>query len=95
MAEESLKDKVSYMTFNEYSQIVGSLKEVNIVLSRNFNVDGLIDNYIRRRHKIVHEADKNAVQGRGYYQSASINSRTLVAWIDAVDGLVDDIELKL
>lgn len=92
---ESLKEKIGYMTFNDYSQVIGSLKEVNIVLSYNFNAEGLIDNYIKRRHKIVHEADKNAVQGRGYYQSASINTKTLAAWIDAVDELVKEIELQL
>ena len=52
IVEEALRDKVSYMTFNDYSQIVASLATVGINLSTNFNPDGIIDNYIKRRHKI-------------------------------------------
>lgn len=92
---DSLSDKVGYMTFNEYSQIIASLKDINISLSKNFNIDGIIDNYIIRRHKIVHEADKNSSRGRGYFQSSSINSPTLTAWITAVDTMITDIESQL
>ena len=77
IVEEALRDKVSYMTFNDYSQIVASLSTVGIKLSTNFNPDGIIDNYINRRHKIVHEADNNSVHGPGNYKATSINANTL------------------
>lgn len=89
---ESLNDKVGYLTFNEYSQIVASLKDIGINLGRNYNVDGMIDNYIKRRHKIVHEADKNSTSGRGNFHSTAINTKMLTAWIDAVDTMVIDIQ---
>ena len=92
---ESLDDKVGYLTFNEYSQIVGSLQERGVRLDKNYNVDGLIDNYIKRRHKIVHEADKNATSGRGNFHSSPINTKTLNAWIDAVDAMVIDIQAMI
>lgn len=95
VVKESLEDKVGYITFNDYSQIVASLQEINICLTSNHNIDRIIDNYIERRHKIVHQADKNSAHGRGYFQSASINARVLSAWITAVDELVKDIESKL
>ena len=95
IVEEALRDKVSYMTFNDYSQIVASLSTVGIKLSTNFNPDGIIDNYINRRHKIVHEADNNTVHGPGNYKATSINANTLTAWINAVNALVDDIEDQL
>lgn len=95
IVEEALRDKVSYMTFNDYSQIVASLSTVGIKLSTNFNPDGIIDNYINRRHKIVHEADNNSVHGPGSYKATSINANTLTAWINAVNALVDDIEDQL
>lgn len=89
---ESLQDKVGYLTFNEYSQIVGSLEDIGIHLSKNYNVDGIIDNYIKRRHKIVHEADKNLTTGRGNFKSNPINTKMLNAWIVAVDAMVTDIQ---
>ena len=92
IVEEALRDKVSYMTFNDYSQIVASLATVGINLSTNFNPDGIIDNYIKRRHKIVHEADNNSAHGPGNYKATSINANTLTAWINAVNALVSDIE---
>ena len=95
IVEEALRDKVSYMTFNDYSQIVASLSTVGIKLSINFNPDGIIDNYINRRHKIVHEADNNSVHGPGNYKATSINANTLTAWINAVNALVGDIEAQL
>ena len=95
IVEEALRDKVSYTTPNDYSQIVASLSTVGIKLSTNFNPDGIIDNYINRRHKIVHEADNNSVHGPGNYKATSINANTLTAWINAVNALVDDIEDQL
>ena len=95
IVEEALRDKVSYMTFNDYSQIVASLATVGINLSTNFNPDGIIDNYIKRRHKIVHEADNNSAHGPGNYKATSINANTLTAWINAVNALVSDIENQL
>ena len=95
IVEEALKDKVGYMTFNEYSQIVASLDAVGIKPSTNFNTEGIIDNYIKRRHKIVHEADNNSAHGPGNYKATSINANTLTAWVNAVDALVIDIERQL
>lgn len=95
IVEEALRDKVSYMTFNDYSQIVASLATVGINLSTNFNPDGIIDNYINRRHKIVHEADNNSAHGPGNYRATSINANTLSAWIKAANDLVSDIENQL
>ncbi len=95
IVEEALRDKVSYMTFNDYSQIVASLSNVGIQLSTNFNPDGIIDNYIKRRHKIVHEADNNSAHGPGNYRATSINANTLTAWINAANALVSDIEKQL
>lgn len=91
----SLKDKVGNMTFNDYAQIVNSLGEVNIRLSTNFNSDSILDNYIKRRHKIVHEADNNISSGRGNYRATPINTTTLNAWINAVDALVQDVEANI
>lgn len=90
-----LKEKVGYMTFNDYSQIVSSLKDVEIELMTNYNPDGILDNYIKRRHKIVREADNNTNSGRGNYRATSINTATLNAWINAVDNLVQGIEASV
>ena len=92
---ESLNDKVGYLTFNEYSQIVSSLEDIGIHLNRNYNVDGMIDNYIKRRHKIVHEADKNLTPGSGNFKSTPINVQMLKAWIEAVDIMVTDIQANI
>lgn len=92
----SLQDKVGNMTFNDYSQIVSSLSDVGVELSENYNKDGIIDKYIKRRHKIVHEADKNHTNGgRGNYKTSSINTTVLSAWIDAVETMVTAIESSI
>jgi len=95
IAKEAIKDKVNCITFNEYSDIVSYLATVNIAPTKSHNSNAFIDNYIKRRHKIVHEADKNPSRGRGNYAFAAINAGTLSAWITAVDGLVRDIEEQL
>lgn len=63
--------------------------------ANNICKPGIIDNYIKRRHKIVHEADKNPSRGRGNHASAPIDATTLNAWITAVDNLVTAVELVL
>lgn len=92
---ESLHDKVGYMTFNEYSQIVSSLAEIDIHLDKEYNKNGVIDKYIKRRHKIVHEADKNVAKGKGNFYSLSINPDMLSGWITAVDNMVIDIQKSI
>lgn len=92
LLKESLKDKTSYLTFNEYSQIVSSLNEVGIHINDKYDKQELIDGYIKRRHKIVHEGDKNENKGSGNYRTASINATQLNSWIEAADELINLIE---
>ena len=86
-------EKVNYLTFNDYSQIVSSLNSVGIRLpNKDKEIDcESINSYIKRRHKIVHEADKNEIAGKGNYRTQSINSNQLKKWVEAAKVLVDKI----
>ena len=90
---EAVNEKVDYLTFNNYSQIVSSLDLVGIKLpDKGKEIDcESINSYIERRHKIVHEADKNEIAGKGNYRTQSINSNQLKKWIEAAKVLVDKI----
>jgi hypothetical protein len=93
LVQDALNEKVDYLTFNDYSQIVNSLKSVGIRLpSKDKEIDcESINSYIKRRHKIVHEADKNEIAGKGNYRTQSINSNQLKKWVEAAKVLVDKI----
>ena len=95
MVETAIRDKCSYITFNNYTQIASLLNSVGIKLEKEHNANKTIDTYIDRRHKIVHEADKNESKGSGQFKTSAINTQQLNKWIAAVEGLVEEIETKL
>ena len=94
MVKEALNDKISYMTFNNYSQIVASLKTVEIDLSEETIDHKSINDYIERRHKIVHEADKNTLSGRGNHRTRPINVIQLELWITAIKSFIEIVNNK-
>ncbi len=92
LLRESLESKVSFMTFNGYKQMVGSLKDVDIVLSLDDKTCKAVDDCTRRRHKIVHEADKSRHTGNGDYRTTPIKTTQLELWMRSVNKLVKTVE---
>jgi hypothetical protein len=50
---------------------------------------------MKRRHQIVHQADRNEKTGRGQYQAQSLSTTSVKNWVDAVEAFVTDCLARL
>ena len=82
------------ISFNDYTDICSWLKKIEIGLSA-FKEQELINNMIKRRHKIVHETDANQKGGQGNHYATSINMQTVKAWENATINLVNEVEKQI
>ena len=87
----SVRQQMSKTSFNSYGEIATWMREVNVNL-RDFKRQTLIENLIKRRHKIVHEVD----MASGDRNSASaIDVRTVTSWKEAVFELITLIDRQI
>lgn len=91
LISEAVQKHMTRISFNNFSDIKEWLKKIDINLSE-FNGVESINTMIKRRHKIVHEADANRNSGSGNHYAASINLTTVKSWEGAVCELVQRIE---
>lgn len=93
--EKSIRDRVRFITFNNYQQICNELASVGVKID-GFADSKNLDDCIIRRHKIVHEADKNIRNsGKGNYRTSPINTNILQTWIDAEVSFIALVEEKI
>lgn len=90
----AVQKHMSRISFNDYTDICSWLNKIGIDYSA-FKEQDLINNMIKRRHKIVHEADANQKSGSGNHYAASINHPTVEAWKKATIDLVSVIENQI
>ena len=96
--EDAVKSHLEeFQSCNDIGEVKKALKQCGI---ENETVDG--HNYgelrgmIKRRHNIVHKADRNdAVGGRGNHQTKSIGQKTVQNYVDAVKNLKDFVSHEL
>lgn len=82
-------------SFNNYSDIVNWAQRIKVDLSE-FRSQEKIEKMIKRRHRIVHEADNNkANTPDNVYSLSAIQESVVVEWISAVQELVSIIDTQI
>ena len=94
LIRESVRQHMSKISFNDMKDIASWLRKIGIEIDSLKNKES-IGTMIKRRHKIVHEADANSNSGPGNHYAASINKQTVLAWKAAVVALVELVERAL
>ena len=94
LVTESVRQHLQKVSFNNYTDICSWARKIGLDLGE-FHDQELINNMIKRRHMIVHEADANQSSGRGNHKAASINSSTVSAWETATTNLVKIVEKQI
>ena len=84
LIQRSVRQQMGRTSFNSYSDIVTWMRSIDIDLG-SFNKQGLLENLIKRRHRIVHEVDNVASDRKS---TSSIDIRTVTSWKDAVLQLI-------
>ena len=90
LIQSSIESQLSLVSFNQYSEICSWLSKIGISLTR-FKNQSLIDNLIKRRHKIVHEVDLNKKSGK----TESIKASTVRSWREAVENMLRIVDEQI
>lgn len=94
LISDSVRQHMKKVSFNDVTDIASWLKKISVSLN-DFHDHDSVNTMIKRRHKIVHEADNNQNSGQGNHFAASINLQTVKAWETSVVNLVNSIEAQL
>lgn len=89
---ESIRESLSFTSFNDYQDIVSWSKKIKIDLSE-FKDQDKLNKLIHRRHKIVHEADN--AKSDDEYALAPIRENSVEEWIEVVRNLVELIDREV
>lgn len=89
---ESIRESLSFTSFNDYQDIVSWSKKIKIDLSE-FKDQEKLNKLIHRRHKIVHEADN--AKSDDEYALAPIRENSVEEWIEVVRNLVELIDREV
>lgn len=88
LIETSIKEHLGYQSFNSSSDVVSALKSCGIEIT--LDIETLLpelNGMMERRHKIVHEADRVEILGRGNHRIRSISLEQVKRWKLQVDRL--------
>jgi hypothetical protein len=89
--EESIRGHLEKSTYNNTMQVAGLLEGVGIEPKKVNAAFSKVDAMMKRRHRIVHRADRNESTGSGHYKANSLAKPDVENWIRAVESTVDAI----
>ena len=89
--EESIKNYLANTTYNNTDDIASTLRKIG-VQPANVNAEfAILLTLMKRRHHIVHQADKNDHLGQGNHSAKSIGVGDLERWIPAVERFCNSV----
>ena len=95
LVADFIGDTLDTTSFNNYSDIVNWAQKIKVDLS-SFTSQDKIEKLIKRRHKIVHEADNNKTDKMNKpYSLTAIQESVVKEWLDAVQDLVKMIDVQI
>lgn len=90
--KNSVKEYLSYVSFNDTNDISSNLSRVNIVITPEIaQLLPTLNEFIKRRHNIVHNADRELEVKKGNHKIKSINYGKVLKWQKTLDQFVSKI----
>lgn len=88
----SVNEYLGTVSFNDTSDIASSLRGISLEVTNEIQeIFRALNEMIKRRHNIVHRADRDDTLGKGYHKVKSIGIRQVENWKKAIDHLVIEI----
>jgi RiboL-PSP-HEPN len=89
----SIREHLNFRSFNNTTDIVSALGEINISLKEDIKTKLFKDlgDMISRRHKIVHQADRSHEIGMGRHRIQSISLIQVRKWKTTLDKFVFEV----
>jgi len=92
--EDVVRDSIASMlersNYNNTADVAGSLERAGIKVN-SLTTLGDLNDPMMRRHKIVHQADRQEQPGKGYGPAGPIDKPTVATWIDAVEAFAKEV----
>jgi hypothetical protein len=88
---ESVSDHLNRKSYNSVGEVAKSLTRIGVMFPNLPQYSRDLAALIERRHRIVHQADKETGRGTGHHQATSLSKQRVEAWIGAVQGASSDI----
>lgn len=81
--QQSVDESIERSTFNNTTEIAQLLTALGLDVAEVESRFSLLDQMIRRRHQIVHRADKAPRPGSSTYTLEDIQETQVISWLDA------------
>jgi hypothetical protein len=85
LVERSVKASLERSNFNDVDEIAQVLAKSGVVTDALDTYGSDLAAMMKRRHWIVHRADRNSAQGQGQFAAQSLSPTTVRAWIASVE----------
>mgnify|MGYP000284471975 FL=1 len=94
--QSSIEDYIyNQFTINNLGQLIGEIKNLNFSeeLIGNMTADkkASIEDFFKRRHRIVHHADRNLESGQGQHGARAIKVETVNKWKQEIDEIISKL----
>jgi hypothetical protein len=86
LIEGSVKAALERSNFNSVDEVASVLTRSGVDTKTLAPFAADLEAMMKRRHWIVHRADRNVAQGSGQFPALSLHPNTVKAWLSAVDG---------
>lgn len=92
LINSSVTEYLSSISFNDTSDIANALTNISIRITPEIqDTFPTLNEMIKRRHNIVHRADRDDNTGSGHHRIRSISIQKIELWKKAIDKLVIEI----
>jgi len=91
----SVVDHLERSNFNDPGEVDGVLERVGLTTTLLDPYRDRLGPMMKRRHWIVHRADRNTATGRGQHAALGLQKDTVEKWRDAVEQFGSDVLAKL
>lgn len=95
VVQKSINEYLSMVSFNNSSNITSHLNNIGIDLEPLETYLGKLDTMIKRRHNIVHKADRTNDEDISKTRIKTITLKQVESWITNVDNFVTDLSIQL
>jgi hypothetical protein len=85
LIERSVKGSLERSNYNSVDEVAGVLTKSGVDTKALNPFASDLEAMMKRRHWIVHRADRNDAQGAGHFLARSLHPNTVKAWLSAVD----------
>ena len=91
----SVLQSLERSNFNDPGEVEGVLERIGLPTSLLDPYRNSLGPMMKRRHWIVHRADRNTATGRGQHTALALQQAAVEAWRDALTGFATDVLARL